>query len=133
MVALTGTQTTDAALSGDRGALHDRSGAGLANARQRADDLGDLRLSGQVIIAAQDIGEREGACCQAGQQVRPLGARLASLLQRCLALLGRRAGSAMRASFKEPRSNGGILDGLPVMAGNGGCAAAGPQPGLLPR
>src|SRR5258708_28126454 len=86
--ALTGTKTTDAALGGDPGALHDRSGAGLADARQRADDLGDLRLAGEVIIAAQHIGERAGACFQVGQQGRPGGARLASLLQRCLALLG---------------------------------------------
>jgi hypothetical protein len=88
LFALTGTQTTDAALSGDPGALHDRSGAGLADARQRADDLGDPRLAGQVIIAAQHISEGEGACSQAGQQGRSGGARLTSLLQRCLALLG---------------------------------------------
>src|SRR5258708_36217680 len=49
---------------------------------------GDLRLAGQVITAAQHIGEREGACFQAGQQVRTGGTRLASLLQRRLALLG---------------------------------------------
>jgi hypothetical protein len=88
MFALTGTETTDAAFSGDPGALHDRSGAGLADARQCAYDLGDLRLAGEVIIAAQHIGEREGACFQAGQQGRSGGARLTSLLQRGLALLG---------------------------------------------
>jgi hypothetical protein len=87
LFALTGTQTTDAALSGNPGAPHDRSGAGLADAGQRADDLGDLRLAGEIIVAAQYIGEREGAF-RAGQQVRSGGARLASLLQRCLALLG---------------------------------------------
>jgi hypothetical protein len=42
-----------------------------------------------IIIAAQHIGEHEGACFQAGQQVRPGGARGARLLQRRLALLGR--------------------------------------------
>jgi hypothetical protein len=50
--------------------------------------VGDPRLAGQIIIAAQHIGEREGACFQASQQVRPRGARLASLLQHRLALLG---------------------------------------------
>jgi hypothetical protein len=85
--ALTGTQTTDAAFSGDPGALHDRSGAGL-DTGQRADDLGDFRLAGEVIIAPQHIGESEGACLQAGQQGRPGGARLTSLPQRSRALLG---------------------------------------------
>jgi len=88
LFALAGTETADAALSRDPGALHDRSGAGLADARQRAYDLGDLRLAGEVIIAAQHIGEREGACFQVGQQGRSGGARLTSLLQRGLALLG---------------------------------------------
>jgi hypothetical protein len=31
-----------------------------------AHDLGDFRLAGQVIIAGQHIGEREGACFQVG-------------------------------------------------------------------
>ena len=88
MFTLAGTQTTDAAPGGDPGALHDRSGAGLADARHRAHDLGNFRLAGQVIIAAQHIGERQGACFQAGQQGRPVGARLTSLLQRSLAVLG---------------------------------------------
>ena len=64
--ALTGTKTADATFGGDPGAVHDRSGADLADARHRAHDLGDLRLAGDVIIAGQHIGEREGACFQAG-------------------------------------------------------------------
>src|SRR5258708_35747548 len=70
LFALTGTETADAALGGDPGALHDRSGAGLADARQRTDDLGDLRLAGQGIIAAQHIGERKGAWFPGGQPGR---------------------------------------------------------------
>src|SRR5258706_1476845 len=114
LFALTGTETTDAALGGDPGALHDRSGAGLADARQRADDLGDLRLAGQVIIASQHIGEREGACFQVGQQGRPGGARLASLLQRFLALL-RGQDRECHDGFLSvtPRRDGGISDVTP--------------------
>jgi hypothetical protein len=58
LLALTGAETADAALRGDPGAFHDRGRAGLADARQRADNLGDLRLAGEVIIAAQHTGQR---------------------------------------------------------------------------
>src|SRR5450755_3218624 len=111
LFALTGTETADAAVGGDPGALYDRSGAGLADARQRTDDLGDLRLAGQVIIAAQHISEREGACFQVGQQGRPGGARLASLLQRFLALLGGQDRQCHEGFLSvRPRRNGGISD-----------------------
>src|SRR5260221_8527161 len=136
MFALTGTQTTDAALSGDPGALHDRSGAGLADARQRADELGDLRLAGQVIIASQHIGEREGACFQVGQQGRPGGARLASLLQRFLALLGGQDRECHEGFLSvRPRRDGGISDVTPSWRATGTMRAAvglaSPSPGML--
>src|SRR5260221_13219248 len=61
LLALTGTPTTDAALSGDPRALHDRSGASLADAPQPADDTGGRRLPPPVIITAQHIAERESS------------------------------------------------------------------------
>src|SRR6266498_1593059 len=104
LFALTGAETADAALRRDPGALHDRSGAGLADARQCTDNLVDLRLAGEVIIAAQHTGEREGARFHAGQQGRPGGARLARLRQRFLALLGDRTGSAMEGFLSMSRA-----------------------------
>jgi hypothetical protein len=120
LFALTGTETTNAALSGDPGALHDRSSAGLADARQRTDDLVDLRLAGEVIITAQHAGEREGACFHVGQQNRPGSARLARLRQRFLALLGGQ-GRQCHEGFLSVRRAGTAAsrDVTPIMAGGG--------------
>src|SRR5260370_29097882 len=61
LFALTDTETTDAALSGDPGALHGRSGAGLAEDRPREDDQSEHRLSATTIFSANLLCEPSGA------------------------------------------------------------------------
>ena len=123
LLALPGTETTDAAPSGYPGTIHDRSGAGLADARHSAEDLGELRLAGEVIIAAKHAGERQGACFGVGQQRRPAARASRAFASASWRCSGDRTGSAIGLPLSQAAQQRRHLPcHPPIMAGDGDSA-----------
>jgi len=88
-------EATHAPIVIDPGLFHDRGGLGRAVARQGLDDLGNLGLLGDIVLAVEQLGDADLPGLDRGQKLAALLARSLGLRQRVGALLRVRVGRAM--------------------------------------
>ena len=81
LLLLSGAQATDAAVLGNADLLHGLLGGHLANAGKGDEDLQDLGLLGDLIVAVENLGERELAGLDIFLELGTLGASFLSLLE----------------------------------------------------